>query len=651
MQAMLRLIAVIMLICAPFAASAQELGRGMQQAMQALRAGNWAAAQIEARADGREALDVIIWHYLRAGKGDARQVMDFLARNPNWPGLPYLKKQSELTMSQARHADVLAFFKGHTPGTGSGALTLARAHLAQGNRAQAEKVVTQAWLSLSLTADERRAFQNDWGRVVKPLMRDRLDAMLWKGKSKNARALMPMVGADWQALAEARIALRARAGNVDALIAKVPKSLSNHPGLAYERFSWNYRKNRMQTAADLLLDSSATAKSLGQPENWARARRDLVRREMRAGRHIRAYRMASQHGLSEGSSYADLEWLSGYLALRFLDRADLALAHFKAFRAAVWTPISVGRAGYWEGRAHEALGQKELAQKAYFEGAKYQTSFYGLLAAEKAGVAGNPALSGREDFADWRGAAFRGSSVYRASIVLLAAGELDLAERFLTHLSESLDRDAIGQLGQMLDQMQRPHIQVMLGKRAAQSGVELPGPYYALHPDLVAREFEIPKELVLAISRRESEFDPKVISGAGARGLMQLMPRTAQEVSGKLGLPYGKDKLLSDPAYNATLGASYLAELSDRFGANAPLMAAGYNAGPSRPDKWMKLFGDPRSASVDVVDWIEHIPFDETRNYVMRVTESLPVYRARLGQNPHPVPFSQELKGATMVRR
>ncbi|MCT4558159.1 MAG: lytic transglycosylase domain-containing protein [Pelagimonas sp.] len=648
---MSRLATLLFILCIPFAAAAQGTGQGLLKAMQAMREGNWAAARIDARMDGRESVDLILWHYLRAGNGDAALAQEFLARNPDWPGLPYLKENVEIAMAEARHDAVLAFYQGYTPRTGTGAMSLARAHLSKGNKALAEKVVIAAWSDLALSADERSAFRKEWGAVIKPHDRARLDMALWKGWRKNASAMVPLVSEDWQALAEARLALRARAAGVDRLIEKVPDALRDHPGLAYERFYWRYRKGRHKDAGEMLLERSATAKSLGEASYWARPRRDLVRREMRAGNHVRAYRMASQHWLTKGSDFADLEWLSGYLALRFLDRPDVALEHFERFRGAVWTPISLGRAGYWQGRAHEALGNADAARAAYQQGAKYQTSFYGLLAAEKAGVGPDPALAGAEDYGDWRDAEFTRSSVFRAAILLLQVGELDLAERFLTHLSEGLSPQDKGRLGAMLIEMKRPHIQVMLGKRAAQESLEIHSVYYALHPDLVATDFPVPTELVLAISRRESEFDPKVISGAGARGLMQLMPRTAKEVSGKLGLSYGKDKLLSDPAYNATLGSSYLAELSDRFGANPVMMSAGYNAGPSRPDKWMAQFGDPRKGKVDVVDWIEHIPFDETRNYVMRVTESLPVYRARLGKNPHPVPFSKELVGATMTRR
>ncbi len=371
---------------------------------------------------------------------------------------------------------------------------------------------------------------------------------------------------------------------------------------------------------------------------------------MRDGRHQEAYKIASTHFLTEGSDFAELEWLSGYIALRFLKEPKKAVEHFRNQLLAVDTPISLGRAGYWIGRAEEAAGNVQAAQQAYEFGGAYQTSFYGLLAAEKAGMDVDPRLAGNEEFPDWKDAEWLKSSVYQAAVLLLASDELDLGERFLTHLAESLDRTQIGQMGRMLADFDRPHVQVMLGKRAAQVGMEMHASYYALHP-LIDRNFPIPTEMVLAIARRESEFDPKVISHAGARGLMQLMPRTAEAVSGWLGKDYELSRLTSDAEYNAELGSAYLAKLAEDFNGNVVMMSAGYNAGPSRPERWMELYGDPRKGQIDVIDWIETIPFDETRNYVMRVAESLPVYRARLGRDPLPIPFSKELVGSTLLPR
>ncbi|MDX5383260.1 MAG: lytic transglycosylase domain-containing protein, partial [Rhodobacterales bacterium] len=215
--------------------------------------------------------------------------------------------------------------------------------------------------------------------------------------------------------------------------------------------------------------------------------------------------------------------------------------------------------------------------------------------------------------------------------------------------AEGQDATGLAQLGEMAIDLGEPHLAVMIGKEAANQGVTLPRPYYALHPMRDMR-LPVPMELAKSIARRESEFDPAVVSGAGAQGLMQLMPGTAAEVARDLGLDHDAGRVLSDWSYNARLGSGYLARLGADFGGNVVLVAAAYNAGPSRPIRWMQEQGDPRGMSADqVVDWIEHIPFRETRNYVMRVAESLPIYRARLGLDPHPVPFSRELSGATVL--
>ncbi|MFW2588852.1 lytic transglycosylase domain-containing protein [Sagittula sp. SSi028] len=650
---MSRLLAVLLFIAfsvaAPVAAQVGEAGQSLSRAMAYLREGNWAAAQIESRGDGQVAVDIILWHALRNGRGDAREVLDFLDRHPDWPGLPYLREKAEpIVADEATPDQIQDFFADAQPQTGAGALALARSHAARGEEGLAQADIVLAWRTLSMSADERRAFLDQWGGILTPHHTARLDMALWNGWAQNARGMLSLVDDGWTALAEARMGLRAAAGNVDGLIARVPEALQDDPGLAYERFFWRVRKGRRADAISLLNARSTSLDSLGEPWAWAQHRQDLARHQMQEGDHSGAYDIASKHYLIEGSDYAALEWLSGFLALRYLDQPEQAVTHFSNFLDAVWTPISVGRGGYWLGRALEETGDTIAAKQAYQRGAEYQTSFYGLLAAERGGLPVDPTLAGTEDFGDWREATWTGSSVFEAAILLLAAGEVDLAERFLTHLAESLDRDQMGRMGQMLAEMKLPHIGVMLGKRAAQFGIELPGPYYALHPEVVATEYPVPKEMVLAIARRESEFDPEVISGAGARGFMQLMPATAREVAGQLDLPYDAQRLLVDPAYNATLGSAYLAGLAQRYDGNAVMMAAAYNAGPSRPDRWMRLFGDPRAGDIDIIDWIEMIPFDETRNYVMRVTESLPVYRARLGRDPHPVPFTQELLGNTL---
>jgi soluble lytic murein transglycosylase len=243
---------------------------------------------------------------------------------------------------------------------------------------------------------------------------------------------------------------------------------------------------------------------------------------------------------------------------------------------------------------------------------------------------------------DWRHAGFVRSTLFHAAILLIAADERVLAERFIRQMAETLPEAEVVALGDAMIEMNEPHLAVMVGKDAASRGMVVPRAYYALHP-IAKLGLPIEPEFALAIARRESEFDPSVVSPVGARGLMQLMPATAEAMAKKASLPFNLGALTRDPIYNARLGSAYLAKLKEDFQGNPIMMSAGYNAGPSRPERWIEQFGDPRRGATDIVDWIEMIPFRETRNYVMRVTESLPIYRARLGLAPLPVPFSQEI--------
>ncbi|MDG2404639.1 MAG: lytic transglycosylase domain-containing protein, partial [Paracoccaceae bacterium] len=266
-------------------------------------------------------------------------------------------------------------------------------------------------------------------------------------------------------------------------------------------------------------------------------------------------------------------------------------------------------------------------------------------AAERGGIGFDRTLSGSEPFPNWINARFTKTSVFNAALLLLTAEQPKLAERFITHLAESLTRRELGQLGKLLAELRDPHLQVKVGKRAAQFGHTIAAPYFALHP-LINRTYPVPTELMLAIARRESEFNTTIVSQAGARGLMQILPSTAKQTAKSIKVKFSANRLLTDWKYNALIGGGYLAQLSRQFDGNPVLIAAAYNAGPARARKWIKKFGDPRKKSVDVIDWIELIPYSETRNYIMRVTESLPIYRARLGRKPLPISFHKELIGS-----
>jgi len=639
------LCSAIFLFAQMASAQSRQDAAALSLALEAAASENWSAAQSAASGSNAVGRDVIQWLRLRSPEGNFAEYRDFLARRSDWPGLKLMRRRGEASITEnTRLRDVIAYFDEQPPQTGHGALYLARALRETGNPRDAEAAIIKAWQVLPVTEDEdREIYLGRYGSILADRHSARMDHFLWRGDRSEVAKMMPLVSEGWQALAKARMGLRRDENGVDDLIKAVPANLQNDPGLAFERFSWRARKGRYEGAAELAISQARSTIGTGEANRWGRWQRAISRQLMRDGKSRLAYRLAATHGMASGSDFADLEWLAGYIALRKLDDAETAAYHFARFKGAVFTPISLGRAGYWQGRAQEALGNDARAAEFYREGARYQTSFYGLLAAERVGVAMDTHLTGNESFPNWQHAAFLESTVFQAGFLLQQAGDLSLSTRFLTHLTEALPREEIGQLGSLAIALKEPHIAVMVGKRAASRGLTLHAAYYPLHP-LTEGRLPVVPELALSIARRESQFDPVVISGAGARGLMQLMPRTAQQVSSQLGVAYNLSGLTDDPDYNARLGTSYLAGLVEEFGTAYPLVAAGYNAGPSRPIRWMERYGDPRRQATDPIDWIEHIPFRETRNYVMRVMESMVVYRARLSGQTAPITLSQELR-------
>jgi soluble lytic murein transglycosylase len=631
------------LLTLPQAPARAEESGALRAALKLADGGDWAGAAAQARAAGPLSTAIITWERLRDGDGTFGEYRDFLTRHPDWPGMPLLQKQGEAKLSGAAAGEVIDYFRAGLPQTGTGSLALIRALTAAGQTKAATEEAVRAWRTLSMTADEHVQF-TALGSVLAPHHDGRTAAMLRAGYTEDARRMLPLNGAYTRAIAAARVALQADDKGVDALVAAVPAKAQASGGLAYDRFRWRIRKNLYDSAGDLMLERSVSAQALGDPEQWADWRRRLARKEMREGDPRRAYRMAAQHFLTDGSDYADLEWLAGYIALRKLGDAKTALTHFHRMEKAVSGPISLSRANYWEGRAYEALGDTAKAATAYAEGARYQTSFYGLLSAEKVGLPLSPAMVGGERFPDWRGASFSGSTVFLAAREIMAAGDETLAARFLLHLSEGLSGSDIGRLAGMAVDAKEPYVALSLAKVAADKGAIWPSAYFPV-PALSGLTLPVDPELALSIARRESEFNAAVVSPAGARGLMQVMPGTAKMMAQKIGVSYEPGKLTTDWQYNARLGSAYLQGLVAEFGTSPLLVAAGYNAGPGRSRQWISELGDPRTKGVDPVDWIEAIPFRETQTYVMRVAESLPIYRARLSGQTGPLRFSDELKG------
>ncbi|MCF2871772.1 lytic transglycosylase domain-containing protein [Octadecabacter sp. G9-8] len=601
--------------------------------------------------------DLFTWMRLRSDDGTFPEMIDFLTTRSDWPGLSRIRARVERRMAEEMTPDeILIFLEQQDVETGEGAVAYANALIAKGRQNDAEAMLIDIWLNDTLSDEDHQSILDAFPDVVAPHHAARADMLLWRWRTSDASNVIPLVDEGRQALFRARSAIINRDSDVIAREDLVPDRLADDAGLHYDRFNWFADRGDWTQATAILSDRSQNAETLGEPWRWGSWRRILARWQMREGNIAVAYRLAALHFIEpDQNNYSDLEWLAGYIALTYLKEYDAALVHFSRFDASVTSPISKGRAGYWLGRTYEGLGNAAAAVEAFAAGADHQTSFYGLLSAEKLGLTMDPDISGGESFGDWRTSSVLENDLVRAGLALLDAGERGLAVLFFAQAAETMSRQQIGQLGQLFMDIEEPFYAVLIAKTAVRTGELVQDVYFPIHP---MAELDLPVEpaLALAIARQESEFRTDAGSSVGALGLMQLMPATAQDVARWLDRPYSRGRLTSDWEYNAALGSEYLAYLTREFGDSPVMIAAGYNAGPSRPKSWMTDRGDPRRSftnpdPVDVVDWIEHIPFRETRNYVMRVTEGIPVYRARLTGRIAPVNFTDILIGAAPVVR
>jgi soluble lytic murein transglycosylase len=630
------------------AAKAELLSPGDRQAYRAAfnavaRGGDFGPAW--RRAD--EAQDpllrkVLRWIELTRGGGSFAQVTEFIDQNPDWPSQLALRQRAEEAISGAPDATARAWLQKFPPVTPYGKFRQADLLIQSGQREAGIALIREVWINGDLSGfDEQSLLQRYAGVIRKEDHLKRLDRLVWDGNEDQARRMYPRVPPEWRTLAHARFRLAEMAPGVEKLVAKVPANLQNDPGLLYERARWRRRKEMFDTALEIVANPP---RELGRPTAWWTERQILARRALADGKPQLAYKLVSKHGLAEGSAQAEAEFLSGWIALRFLNDAKTGYDHFVRLYDSVKLPISASRGAYWAGRAAEAQGQKQLAASWYGTAADHYTTYYGQLAAARMGHEAPPRVLPEPQPTASEIAAFEKKELVRAVHMLAEIGENDRFKPFLLRLSESSKSPSDHALIAILaESLGRLDLSVSVAKRAGYAGVPLMRHGYPIVsiPNLggIAE-----RPLVLAMTRQESAFDREAVSKAGARGLMQLMPATAKMMAKSMALPYSADRLLSDGSYNLTLGRQYLDGLLDSFNGSYVLAVAGYNAGPARVRQWMRDFGDPRAKETDGVDWVEAIPYGETRNYVQRVLENLQIYRVRLGDEKLAFSLPRDLK-------
>ena len=562
----------------------------------------------------------------------------------DWPRAARRQASAErlIETSGKSPQDIIAWFGSAEPTTPQGAMALASAQRSLGRTSEAASLIRHWWRDMAFEADAQRAMLTRFGDMLGPEDHARrADILLYGAQGPAAREMVALLPADQQPAALARIALRGDSGNANDLLAALPADASARPGVAFERAAYLRRKGLDSLAIGQLQNFPHEVATPEQGQRIWDERKRLVLSSLRNSDAQSAYAAAANSGLTSGGDAADAEFYAGWIALTRLNDPAGAEQHFKALERIGSSPITRGRAYYWLGRAAEARHDRNASEDYYRQAAQYYTTFYGLLAAEKLGqrltLAPDPKIT-----PELRGR-FEGREPVQAARLLFDNGQRDLYRAMVLHLDDILPTvEDEAQLVDLARNYGDQDTSMKVARAAAQRGFILTDRGYPVRT-LPQIGGGAETALVLGITRQESGFDPMVRSGVGARGMMQLMPATAAITARKMGVSYSAG-MLDEPDYNMRLGSRFLGQLVDQFSGSYVMAVAGYNAGPGRPTQWSSFCGDPRGGSTDPLDFIECIPFSETRNYVMRVMEGMQVYRAKLNGGSAAITLSSDLR-------
>ncbi len=536
---------------------------------------------------------------------------------------------------------IVAWFDGLEPSTPQGAMALAQSWRYLGQPQQAAALIKRWWRTRSFEADVQRIMLARFGDV---LTQDdhaaRADVLLYGSQGPAARDMIALLAPDQQQAAYARIALRNNSADALTLVNGLAPALAQSPGVAFERAAYLRRHNLTEMAVAQLPYFPNAIYTPDQAERVWDERHQMVLAALKTGDSKGAYQAAADGGFTFGPQAAEAEFYAGWIALTRLKDPERAQRHFAVIDRVGASPITRARALYWQGRAAEARGDRAGAQGFYQAGAQHITTFYGQLSAEKVGQ--RLVLAQDPDLSPGDRARFESSDVIQGARLLHDEGQRDLFRTFVCALDDVLPTAADEAL--LIDLVRgygEQDTSMKVARGAAQRGFILPQRAYPFRTPPVAAGAPEPA-LVLAITRQESGFDPFVRSPVGARGMMQLMPATAAIIARRNGYDYSSSRL-DDPDYNMRLGSTFLGQLVSQFSGSYVMAVAAYNAGPGRPTQWSSYCGDPRGSATDPIDFIECIPFSETRNYVMRVLEGMQIYRAKLNGGSAQVTLSADL--------
>ena len=600
------------------------------------------ALKLSKKARDKTVFELINYLYLKRPSNSASfyDYTSFINNNPNYPRISRLRYLAEhkINISSSSPRSIIKWFNGEAPLSDYGKIKLGEIYIQEGDYETGAKLIKEGWIKARLSKSDLRYLRKKYKKII--TVDDnikRADWHAWEGKHWDVQRMLRYLPKDETLLYRARQLLISRSYGVDEAIAKVPDKYKNNIGLQYDRAKWRRRRGRLFPSLEIVLNTPKDPIKLVRPDKWWKERKILSRSLIYKKKYAMAYKVSSNHSLLEGPEYADAEWLSGWIALTFLDDPNLALQHFKNFYKSVGYPISLSRGSYWIGRTYKKIGNDKKSEEFYKEASKYLNTYYGQLAFNELYPDGSFSLDEQPKVSEKYKKEFYKNPLIKTVKLLHELDKTKYSKDFLKHLALlNIEKGSEILAGKLAIEITRYDFAIQIAKNASYEKRFLNEINYPIiqTPKVVNKKAMPKSELVLAVIRQESEFDQRANSYAGARGLMQLMTYTAKLVAKQAKLPYVKSRLKSDPEYNVKLGSFYLAGLLEEYEGSYPFALAAYNAGPKRVKYWRKINGDPQKGKIDYVNWVELIKFKETRNYVQRVLENINVYRYILSGKP-----------------
>lgn len=576
---------------------------------------------------------LLVWLYATESNLPIRapDMIAFTRTNKDWPRLHAIRIKIEESIGDSISAqERIIWFNENPPETAEGIKAYIRALLATQQQDRAKHAMKTFWERAALSKKDTVALIGIYGRFLTAADHGkRMDRMIWDNRYSEAESLLPFVTASDRATGAARLSLARMLNDANTRVQGLTPTQLATEGVMFERLRWRRRKNMDSGALEILAQKPAKP---AEPDAWWGEMNILARRHLEVKDYQGAYNIIKQHKMTEGSGYAQAEWLRGWIALRFLKQPGEAFTRFSHMFDDVGSAISRARAAYWAARAAEALPDRVLAETWHKKSAAYPSTFYGQLSYAQLYGPAKPGAFREPVISPEKQQAFDAKETVRAVRMLHRAGLYQFLDPFLARLSlDAQTTEDYTLAARLARETARYYYAVQTNKdiQMREAGF-LPSEGYPLLPSLPLQSPE--KSLVHAIIHRESMFNTNAVSHAGARGLMQLMPGTAKDMARKTGQGYTREKLTLDPRFNVLMGSTYLQQMLHRYDGYYPMAVAAYNAGPGRVDQWIEQFGDPRTGKVDLIDWIEQLPIYETRNYVQRVMESYYMYRLRFNE-------------------